>query len=145
MNLRTIAIFCCLTLTACGQNYTPQQNQITQKIENDMNLSEISNHNVRNAIQALQDNDLKTWYSYFADTVTFTDDGNTMDFKSFFDNAFEKKEKFLDLNKIENNGKDIYGNFYAGTWGTFNVYFKFHEGKNGKFNRLDIGQVSKMK
>lgn len=108
-----------------------------------MDLSKISNENVRKAIEALQANDKNAWYSYFTNDAAFTDDGRTLNFKSFFDNAFDKKEKFLNIDRIENEGKDIYGNFYAGQWGTFRVYFKFHQSTGGKFNRLDIGQVSK--
>ncbi|MBX3242212.1 MAG: nuclear transport factor 2 family protein [Chitinophagaceae bacterium] len=108
-----------------------------------MDLSKISNKNVRQAIEALQANDKKAWYSYFTEDAIFTDDGRTLNFRSFFDNAFDKKEKFLDIGKIENEGKDIYGNFYAGQWGTFRVFFKFHQDADGKFDRLDIGQTSK--
>ena len=53
------------------------------------------------------------------------------------------QEKFLDIDKVENEGKDIYGNFYAGQWGTFRVYFRFHQNTDGKFTRLDIGQSPK--
>lgn len=108
-----------------------------------MNTSIITNENVKKAIDALQENDKTTFYSYFTSDAIFTDDGRTLDFKSFFDNAFDKKEKFLTIDKVENNGKDIYGNFYAGQWGTFRVYFKFHQNGDGKFNRLDIGQAGK--
>ncbi|MFT3947723.1 MAG: hypothetical protein QM763_12200 [Agriterribacter sp.] len=108
-----------------------------------MDLSKISNEHVKKAIEALQSNDKNAWYSYFTENAAFTDDGKTLDFKSFFNNAFNKKEFFLNIDKIENGGKDIYGNFYAGEWGTFRVYFKFHQNTDGKFNRLDIGQAPK--
>lgn len=108
---------------------------------NTMDLSIIKNENVRSAIQSLQDNNIDEWYNHFSDDVVFTDDGRTLDFKKFFDNAFDKKEKFLEIDRVENNGKDIYGNFYAGQWGTFRVYFKFHENESGKFDRIDIGQT----
>lgn len=106
-----------------------------------MDLSKISNESVRKAIEALQENDKKAWYSYFTEDAVFSDDGRKMDFRSFFDNAFDKKEKFLSLDKIENEGKDLYGDFYAGQWGTFKVFFKFHLNAEGKFNRIDIGQA----
>ncbi len=108
-----------------------------------MDLKQISNTTVKNAIEALQANDLTLWYSYFTYDAIFTDDGNKKDFKSFCDNAFDKKEKFLSIDKIENDGKDIAGDFYAGQWGTFNVYFNFHINSVNKINRLDIGQSSK--
>lgn len=131
-----------VSLTACGQ----QQNNIqlqNNKTENKMDLSKITNENVKKAIEALQANDKNAWYSYFTADAVFTDDGRTMNFKAFFDNAFDKKEKFLDIDTVENGGKDLYGNFYAGQWGTFRVYFKFHQNTEGKFNRLDIGQAPK--
>lgn len=131
-----LALSLFMPLTSCGQK---KQTQI--KTSNKMDLSKISNENVRKAIEALQENDKTTWYSYFTKDAVFTDDGRTMDFRSFFDNAFDKKEKFLDFEKIENDGKDIYGNFYAGQWGTFRVFFKFHQNSDGKFNRIDIGQA----
>ncbi|WP_194775792.1 nuclear transport factor 2-like protein [Pararhodonellum marinum] len=106
-----------------------------------MELSKITNPTVKNAIEALQANDLKAWYSHFTDEAVFTDDGRNLDFKSFFDNAFDKKEKFLTIDKVENDGKNIYGNFYAGQWGTFNVFFKFTMNDEGKISRLDIGQT----
>jgi hypothetical protein len=51
-----------------------------------------------------------------------TDDGNPVDFKSFFSNALGK-ESFLSIDRVENNGQNIYGNFKAGQWGTFPVFF----------------------
>lgn len=131
-----------LVLIACGQE--PSGNKISeQTILNNttMDLSIISNSTVRNAITALQNNDLNHWYSFFTDNVVFTDDGNTLNFKSFFDNAFAQKEKYLSIDKVEDDGKSVYGQFYAGKWGTFNVYFKFHVHPDGKIYRLDIGQL----
>ena len=106
-----------------------------------MDLTKISNVIVHKAIEALQNNDKTSWYRYFTDDATFTDDGKKMNFKSFFDNAFDKKEKFLEFDKIENDGKDLYGKFYAGQWGTFRVFFKFTVNSEGKISRLDIGQA----
>jgi uncharacterized lipoprotein YehR (DUF1307 family) len=134
-----IAMALFISITSCGQ--TRSNNQTEIKTTNKMDLSKISNESVRKAIAALQENDKKTWYSYFTEDAVFSDDGRKMDFKSFFDNAFEKKEKFLSLDKIENEGKDLYGDFYAGQWGTFKVFFKFHQNSEGKFDRIDIGQA----
>lgn len=106
-----------------------------------MNTDKLINLTVKQAIEALQENDKQLWYSYFTENVIFSDDGNSMNFRSFFDNAFDKKEKFLDIDTIKNNGQDIYGNFYAGQWGTFRVYFKFTLNSDNKIERLDIGQT----
>ncbi len=106
-----------------------------------MDTSKLTNETIKKAIDALQQGDKQAWYSYFTNDAVFTDDGRTLDFKSFFDNAFDKKEKFLTIDKVENSGKDVYGNFYAGQWGTFRVYFRFHISDEEKINRLDIGQA----
>lgn len=136
------------SISACGQQQNNTQNNnntkdTINKKDTIMDLSKISNQNVKKAIEALQASDKNAWYSYFTENATFTDDGRTMDFKSFFDNAFAKKEKFIEIDTVENEGKDLYGKFYAGQWGTFRVYFKFHQNSDGKFTRLDIGQAPK--
>lgn len=102
-------------------------------------LSKITNDR-KSAIEALQNGD-KSWYTYFTDNPEMTDDGQQVDFKSFFAKALGN-EKFLNIDKVENNGKTVYGNFKAGQWGTFRVFFKFHENATGKFERLDIGQAN---
>lgn len=108
-----------------------------------MDLNKISNETVRQAIEALQANDKAAFYSHFTSDAKFSDDGNEGNFKSFFDNAFSHKEKFLTLDKIENDGKNLEGDFFAGQWGTFKVYFNFTLNGEGKIERIDIGQVSK--
>lgn len=125
-----------------GQSDTTNSKQI--KTDYKMDTSKLTNETVKKAFDALQANDKETWYSYFTKDAVFTDDGRTLDFKSFFDNAFAKKEKFLTIDKVENDGKDISGNFYAGQWGTFQVFFKFHVESDGKISRLDIGQSAKL-
>lgn len=110
-----------------------------------MDTSKITNEVVKSAVDALQANDLNAWYGHFADDVVFTDDGEVLDFKPFFDNAFNHKEKFLDIDGIENDGTSITGNFFAGQWGTFHVYFNFKINPEGKISHIDIGQTSKLK
>ncbi|WP_245707099.1 hypothetical protein [Epilithonimonas hungarica] len=105
-----------------------------------MEYDKITNETVKKAIEALENGD-KSWYSYFTDDPVMTDDGNKVDFKSFFAKALGE-EKFLSIDKVENDGKDVYGNFKAGKWGTFRVFFKFHQNTEGKFDRLDIGQAN---
>jgi len=131
----------CLSCAACGQKIQEKEYlkiMTTQKQKN-MDLSKISDDMVKQAIQALQDGD-KSWYGYFTENPLMTDDGNPVDFQSFFSNALGT-EKFLNIDKVENEGKDIYGSFQAGKWGTFRTYFKFHKNNEGKFDRLDIGQA----
>ncbi len=108
-----------------------------------MDTSKITDSTVRKAIEALQHNDKQAWFSFFTADAVFTDDGRTLDLHAFFDNAFDKKEKFLSLDQVENEGRHISGNFYAGQWGTFRVFFRFGIGSDGKIHRLDIGQLNR--
>ncbi|MDR2235215.1 MAG: hypothetical protein LBE92_03750 [Chryseobacterium sp.] len=132
----------CGVFSACAQKTNETQNrnpvESTIKKQQIMDLSTITDPEVKMAVEALQAGD-KSWYSFFTENPVMTDDGNTVNFKSFFANALGK-EKFLTIDKVENNGLDIYGNFQAGQWGTFPVFFKFHKNSEGKFDRLDIGQ-----
>lgn len=141
MKMLILVIAWSLSLTSCGQQTKNNQYTKTIKTENKMDLTKVTNENVKNAIEALQANDKNAWYSFFTNDVKLTDDGRTLDFKPFFDNAFNHKEKFLTIDKVENDGKNITGNFFAGQWGTFKVFFNFHQNADGKFNRLDIGQT----
>lgn len=104
-----------------------------------MDLTKLTNPQVKKAVEAQLNNDKDAWFALFADKVVFTDDGKTLDFKPFFENAFNHNERFLDISRVENDGKDIYGHFDAGQWGIFNVFFKFHQNAEGKFDKLDIG------
>lgn len=106
-----------------------------------MDFTPITDPIVRRAIEALQATDKAAWYACFASESTFTDDGKRMDFHSFFDNAFAHKEKFLDIDTVEQGGTHIQGKFFAGQWGTLRVYFKFHVNSEGLIERLDIGQA----
>jgi len=106
-----------------------------------MDISKLTNETVKQAIEALQESNKTAWFSFFTTDAVFTDDGNTLDLKSFFENALNHKEKFITIDKVENEGKDITGDFFAGQWGTFKVFFKFHINTEGKINRLDIGQT----
>ncbi|KFC22155.1 hypothetical protein SAMN04488097_2488 [Epilithonimonas lactis] len=129
-----------ISITSCAQKTDKTQPTKTEK-KQIMDLNKITNETVKKAIEALQENDRTLWYSYFAKDAVFTDDGNELNLKSFFDNAFNHKEKFLSIDKVENDGKNLQGNFFAGQWGTFRTYFNFHVDQEGKIERLDIGQT----
>ncbi|MBP2617755.1 hypothetical protein [Chryseobacterium jejuense] len=129
-----------LSCTACGQQTVKEKETLTttSKQQHTMDLSKITDPQLKQAIEALQAGD-KSWYSFFTENPTMTDDGNKVDFKSFFANALGK-EMFLSIDRVENDSKEIHGNFKAGQWGTFPVFFRFHKNTEGKFDRLDIGQ-----
>lgn len=136
----TVLLAIGLSCTACGQNTVKEKQETapTSKKQLTMDISKITDPQVKQAIEALQAGD-KSWYSFFTENPVMTDDGHKVDFKSFFANALGK-EIFLSIDRVENESKDIHGNFKAGQWGTFPVFFKFHKNAEGKFDRLEIGQ-----
>lgn len=81
MKVQILLVALLSSLTACGQTQDPTYSKTGNiKIENKLDLSKITNGTVRKAIEALQQNDKKTWYSYFTENTVFTDDGRTLDF-----------------------------------------------------------------
>ncbi|WP_186647902.1 hypothetical protein [Fluviispira vulneris] len=106
------------------------------------NITEkITNPKVKAAVDALQAGNLADWLACFSDNAKLFDDGKAMNLKSFSKDALGH-EKFVSIDKVENNSMDIYGQFETEKWGSFKTYFKFHLGANGKFERLDIGQAN---
>lgn len=106
-----------------------------------MNTDKLTNTTVRKTIDALQSADSKNWFALFTADAALYDDGNKMNFRSFFDKALGH-ERFTSIDKVENNGLDLYGHFHSDQWGDFKTYFKFHLNAEGKIHRLDIGQAS---
>ena len=45
------------------------------------------------------------------------------------------------IDKVEDNGTSIYGQFHSDTWGDFKTYFKFYISKEGRIYKLEIGQA----
>lgn len=101
-----------------------------------------SNTTVKAAIEALNQHDRKAWEALFAPGATFADDGNEGSLATFTANAFGKgKERFTRVDKEENNGLHIYGQYHSDTWGDFKTYFKFTV-KDGRITRLEVGQAN---
>lgn len=136
----TLLFITSIPLSACSQPEKKDKKTQTQP-ENRMDTSKLINSTVKQAFEAWQNGDSQTFLSYFTASPQMTDDGNPRDFAGFVKAACGH-EKFLTIDKVENDGKDIFGNFKAGQWGTFKVYFKFHQNAEGKFDKLDIGQAS---
>ncbi|WP_426276768.1 hypothetical protein ACN9MN_16530 [Chryseobacterium sp. S-02] len=129
-----------LSLTACGQTKTQKTEPATIKKTQKMDTNKLTNETVKAAFDAWQNGDSKTFLSFFTENATMTDDGSPRNFQSYVKEACGK-EIFLTIDTVGNDGKDIQGNFKAGQWGTFPVFFKFHQNADGKFDRLDIGQA----
>ncbi|MFT3681848.1 MAG: hypothetical protein QM791_16365 [Ferruginibacter sp.] len=106
-----------------------------------MDTSKLTNATVKAALEAWQNGDSKSWLSFFTADAVLYDDGSPRDFKRFSSHAIGH-ERFTSIDKVENNGLDIYGKFHSDQWGDFKTYFKFHINTDGKITRLDIGQAS---
>lgn len=140
----TLSLFSILSFTACGQSKVKQEKKEAKQSStknNKMDTSKLTNETVKNAFNAWQNGDSKTFLSYFTSDAKLFDDGNSRDFLKFVKDACEH-EKFTSIDKVENNGLDITGNFHTESWGDFKTYFKFQINSEGKINRLDIGQAN---
>ena len=105
-----------------------------------MDTSKLTNSTVKEAFDAWQNGDSKTFLSFFTADAKLYDDGNPRNFQSFVKEACGH-EKFTTIETVSNDGKNIAGNFHTESWGDFKTYFNFTINSDGKFNRLDIGQA----
>lgn len=103
-------------------------------------LEQITDPAVRAALTAWQNADKAAWLAAFVEKPQLFDDGNPRDFTEFT-NAIGI-ERFKTIDKVEDGGRSVYGQFHSDTWGDFRTYFKFTAGADGPFTRLDIGQVN---
>lgn len=129
------SFICAMALIICSLTTYAQNRTRT------MNTDKLSQTSVKKAIDALQHADSKAWFALFTYDAVLYDDGNKMNFRLFFEKALGH-ERFTSIDKVENNGLDVYGRFHSDQWGDFKTYFKFHINSDGKINRLDIGQAS---
>jgi hypothetical protein len=105
-----------------------------------MITDKITNLKVKEAIDALQAGDPQRWFALFTQDVQLYDDGHKVIFRPFFEEALGH-ERFTRIDKVEHDSLHIYGHFHSDRWGEFLTYFKFQEGSDGRFNRLEIGQA----
>lgn len=105
-----------------------------------MDTSKLTNHLVKDAFDAWQAGDSKKWLSFFETNAKLLDDGHPRDFQKFSLEAIGH-ERFISIDKVEDNGLSLFGKFHSDAWGDFKTYFKFGIGKNGKFDQLEIGQA----
>lgn len=135
--IRIGLVLCALfNLTACAQiNKKHQHSKVMTK-----EINKITNPIVRGAIEAWQQGDSQKWLSFFVDDAQLLDDGKKRDFKKFSTEAIGT-ERFTSIDKVEDSGLSIYGEFHSDTWGDFKTYFKFYQDASGKFQKLEIGQA----
>lgn len=105
---------------ACGQIFKKHSHQKLTE----MDTNKITNSTVKSAIEAWQDGNSKLWLSLFTDDAKLLDDGHTRNFKKFSTEAIGH-ERFTSIDKVEDNGLSIYGQFHSDTWGDFKTYFQF--------------------
>jgi len=105
-----------------------------------MEYTKISHPTVKAALSAWQQGDSALWHSFFTSDVVLLDDGKPRDFNRFSKEAIGH-ERFTSIDKVEDDGKSVYGHFHSDTWGDFKTYFKFHLHASGKFYKLEIGQA----
>ena len=102
-------------------------------------LEKITDPAVRAALTAWQTADKAAWLRSFAADPQLYDDGNARDFAEFT-NAIGT-ERFVTIDRIEDGGRAVYGQFHSDHWGDFRTYFRFTPRVDGRFTRLDIGQA----
>jgi hypothetical protein len=95
---------------------------------------------VKAAIDALQKGDRTAWSALFEPDAQLYDDGSPRSLDKFTADALGH-ERFTSIDRIENNGLDVFGAFHSDQWGDFRTYFKFQLSPAGKIRRLDIGQA----
>ncbi len=127
-------------ITAALQGQTLQNTIVRSAKESIMNTDKLTNKTVKAAMDAWQKADSAAWLSFFTADARLFDDGNPRDFMQFSRQAIGH-ERFTSIDKVENDGLDIYGRFHSDQWGDFKTYFKFHLNHEGKIDRLDIGQA----
>jgi hypothetical protein len=123
------------SLSACGQKSNHNHPNTTT-----MTYDSITNPIAKAAIEVWQKGDAALWQSFFTTEAKLFDDGNVRNLKKFSTEAIGH-ERFLSIDKVEDNGLSIYGHFHSDTWGDFKTYFKFHVNTNGKIDKLEIGQA----
>ncbi|MCW3466217.1 hypothetical protein [Chitinophaga nivalis] len=112
-----------------------------KKTTSAMNTEQLTNPLVKAAIVAMTNGDRTTWTELFTPDAIFTDDGHTGSISAFTAGVFGKgKEHFTRIDKVANDGLDIYGQYHSDQWGDFKTFFKFGI-TNGKIFRLDVGQA----
>jgi len=135
MKITRMLLLAC-NFIAFGQLF---KNHTHQKLT-EMDINKITSDKVKSAVKAWQDGNAALWLSFFTGDAKLLDDGHIRDFKKFSAEAIGH-ERFTSIDKVENDGLSVYGEFHSDTWGDFKTYFKFQLNNDGKFHQLEIGQA----
>jgi hypothetical protein len=116
-----------------------------------MKINDIKHPLVRAAVQAMTDNDRDAWMQLFRPDAVLTDDGKAHDFVRWSDTELfgrarayhvmpKSRGYFTSIERVEDDGLKVVGQFHADRWGDFQAFCRFHI-SDGKFTRLDVGQL----
>jgi hypothetical protein len=105
-----------------------------------MDVSVLTNRTVKAAIEALHQGDRTAWLALFEPDAKLYDDGSPRSLEEFTRDALGH-ERFTSIERVENNGLDLLGEFHSDRWGDFRTYFRFQLSPAGRIKRLDIGQA----
>jgi len=105
-----------------------------------MNTDQLNDPTVKAAIEALQKGDKEAWSALFEPGARLYDDGSERSLEKFTREALGH-ERFESIDRVENNGLHLTGEFHSDQWGEFRTYFRFQLSAQGKIARLDIGQA----
>jgi hypothetical protein len=100
----------------------------------------LTNATVKAAIEALQKGDRKAWSALFEPDARLYDDGSPRRLDKFTRDALGH-ERFTAIDRVDNDGLDLVGDFHSDQWGDFRTYFRFQLSASGKIKRLEIGQA----
>ena len=106
-----------------------------------VDLSRLTNPTVRTAIGALQHGDRALWASQFEADAKLYDDGSPRSLQKFTEDALGH-ERFTSIDRVDNHGLNVTGEFHSDRWGDFRTYFRFQLSHTGRIGRLDIGQAA---
>ena len=106
-----------------------------------MKTSVLTNRIVKAAIEALENGDRNTWSALFEPDAELYDDGSPRSLEEFNRDALGH-ERFISIDRVENNGLNLIGAFHSDRWGDFQTCFRFQVSPGGKINRLEIGQAT---
>jgi hypothetical protein len=127
---------------------------ISGKLTIDPTITGGMNPTVRKAIDALQHGEVRVWLSSFVRDAVVYDHGNVMTAEEFIEKS-AGLEYFTRVDRTEDGGMSVIGNYHTVQWGDFLVSFRFvfaagwgETGKSGRREgedricRLDVSQVA---
>jgi hypothetical protein len=83
---------------------------------------------------------VRAWESLFEADARLFDDGSPRSLSKFTQEAVGH-ERFTAIDRVDNHGLDVTGEFHSETWGDFRTYFRFQLSAAGRIKRLDIGEA----